>query len=66
MPVLNAMGVLLSIIIFGLVLLVVLWFVRRSLRLRREREQREERREKQTPVVYEKTPEDGVDKKPLE
>lgn len=58
------MGVLLSIMVFGSVALAVGWLLLRYLKILRER--RERRKRGDAPVVYEKKPEDGIEKKPLE
>lgn len=58
------MGVLLSIMVFGSVAVVVGLLLLRYRRVLRQR--RERRKRGGTRVVYEKKPEDGVEKKPLE
>jgi hypothetical protein len=60
------MGIVFTVIVFGFIGLVLLWLMIRYRRMKLRRGNQEQRSRGKSPVVYEKKPGDGVEKKPLE
>lgn len=61
----GTMGVLLTLLVFAGIFYLLVRFVLRFGRLRRERRRREKETRSEPPVIYRKKPGDGVEKKRL-